>query len=113
MITFRETMDGLQRLNELLRTVPDVEEAVQRALHGLADLRSMLESPRARQAPGTQEVRDYIDRVVLPQLMGVRDALEVGTADNFKRLRTAQDQADRMMSRLQMLTDGSVDNLFG
>ncbi|OGT26467.1 MAG: hypothetical protein A2Z17_05970 [Gammaproteobacteria bacterium RBG_16_66_13] len=113
MITFRETIDGLERLTELLRTVPDAEEAVNRALSGLADLRSMLDSPRVRQAAGTKEVREYIDRVVIPQLTGVRDALEVGTKDSFRRLRTAQEQADRMMVRLQMLSDGSVDSLLG
>ena len=113
MITFRETIDGLERLNELLRQVPDAEEAVQRAVSGLADLRSMLDSPRLKQAASVQEVRDYIDRVLLPQLNGVRDALEMGTADSFKKLRLAREQADRMMVRLQMLSDGSVDGLLG
>jgi hypothetical protein len=73
----------------------------------------MLESPRLRQARSTDEVRDYVDRVVLPQLAGVRDALEIGTSDRFKRLRTAGDQVERMILRLRMLVDGSVDDLLG
>ncbi len=113
MITFRETLDGLDRLSELLRSAPDVESAVGQALSGLADLRSMLESPRVRQARSPEELKDYVERVVLPQLAGVRDALEIGTTDRFKRLRTAGDQVERMVLRLRMLIDGSVDGLLG
>lgn len=113
MISFRETIDGLERLNELLRSVSDAEEAVQRALSGLADARAMLDSARVRQAASSHDLRDYIDRVVIPQLTGVRDALEMGSADSFKKLRTAREQADRMVLRLQMLSDGSVDSLLG
>jgi hypothetical protein len=113
MITFRETIDGMERLNELLRSVADAEEAVQRAVAGLADARAMLDSARVRKATSSQEIRDYIDRVVLPQLTGVRDALEISGGESFKKLRTAREQADRMVLRLQMLSDGSVDSLLG
>ncbi|HSB90509.1 MAG TPA: hypothetical protein VLD63_10845 [Anaerolineales bacterium] len=113
MITFRETLDGMDRLSELLRSAPDLESAVGQALHGLADLRSMLDSPRVRQAKTPDELRDYIDRVVLPQLAGVRDALDIGTKDRFKKMRTAGEQVERMIVRLRMLVDGSVDGLLG
>ncbi len=45
MITFRETLDGLQNVSELLKTALEAEGAVQRNLASLADLRAMLESP--------------------------------------------------------------------
>ncbi len=59
------------------------------------------------------ELRGYIERVVLPQLAGVRDALEVGTTDRLKHLQTGSEQVERMIVRLQMLIDGSVDGLLG
>lgn len=111
MITFRETLDGLQNASELMKGAMEAEGTVERTLTTLADLRSMLDSPRIREAKSASEVRDYIERVVLPQLIGLHDALEVGTEDSFKRLRAAGEQADRLILRLQMLVDGSVDGL--
>ena len=111
MITFRETLDGLQNVSELLKTAMEAEGAVQRNLAALADLRAMLESPRVRSATGPLEVRDYVERVVLPQLAGLHDSLQIGTDDSFKRLRAASDQTERLILRLQMLVDGSVDGL--
>jgi len=111
MITFRETLDGLRNISDLMKTAMDAEAAVERSLASLADLRAMLESPRVRKATGPLEVRDYVERVVLPQLIGVHDSLRIGTDDSFKRLRAASEQADRLILRLQMLVDGSVDGL--
>lgn len=111
MITFRETLDGLQNVSELMKGAMEAESTVTRALTSLADLRAMLDSPRARSAKSVPELRDYIDRVVLPQLVGLHDALQVGTDDSFKRLRSANEQADRVILRLQMLVDGAVDGL--
>jgi hypothetical protein len=56
-------------------------------------------------------VRDYVERVILPQLTGLHDALQIGTDDSFKRWRAAADQTERLILRLQMLVDGSVDGL--
>ena len=111
MITFRETLDGLQNVSELLKTALEAEGAVQRNLASLADLRAMLVSPRVRKATGPLEVRDYVERVVLPQLTGLHDSLQIGTDDSFKRLRAASEQTERLIVRLQMLVDGSVDGL--
>ncbi len=111
MITFRETLDGLRNVSDMVKSAMETEETVERTLVGLADLRAMLESPRVRRAEEVVQVRDYIDRVILPQLLGLNDALRIGTDDGFKRLRAAGDQADRMILRLQMLVDGSVDGL--
>jgi len=111
MITFRETLDGLRNVSELLKTALEAEGAVQRNLVSLADLRAMLESPRVRKATGPLEVRDYVERVVLPQLTGLHDSLQIGTDDSFKRLRAAAEQTERLIVRLQMLVDGSVDGL--
>lgn len=111
MITFRETLDGLQNVSELMKGAMDAEGTVERTLASLADLHSMLDSPRVREAKSPQEVRDYISRVVLPQLIGLHDALQIGTDDSFKRLKAAGEQADRLILRLQMLVDGSVDGL--
>jgi len=111
MITFRETLDGLRNVSEMMKTATETEETVERTLVGLADLRVMLESPRVRKAEEVGQIRDYIDRVILPQLVGLHDALKIGTDDGFKRMRSAGEQTDRMILRLQMLVDGSVDGL--
>lgn len=111
MISFRETLDGLRNVSDLMKTAMEAEGAVQRNLAGLADLRAMLESPRVRKATGPLEVRDYVERVVLPQLTGLHDSLQIGTDDSFKRLRSAAEQTERLIVRLQMLVDGSVDGL--
>lgn len=111
MITFRETLDGLQNVSELMKGAMEAESTIGRSLSTLADLRSMLDSPRIREAKSSAEVRDYVERVVLPQLIGLHDTLKIGTDDSFKRLRAAGEQADRLILRLQMLVDGSVDGL--
>lgn len=111
MITFRETLDGLRNASELMKTAMEAESAVVRAASGLDDLRSMLEAPRIRKTNEAAEVIQYIDRVVLPQLAGVHDALQIGTDDSFKRLRSAAEQVERLILRLQMLVDGTVDGL--
>ena len=111
MITFRETLDGLRNVSEMMKTAMETEESVERTLVGLSDLRAMLESPRVRKAEEVAQVRDYVERVIIPQLLGLTDALKMGTDDGFKRLRAAGDQTDRMILRLQMLIDGSVDGL--
>jgi hypothetical protein len=111
MITFRETLDGLRNVSELMKTAIEAEETVERTLVGMADLRAMLDGPRLRKAEGAAQVREYIDRVILPQLVGLHDALKIGTDDSFKRLRSAGEQTERLILRLQMLVDGSVDGL--
>lgn len=111
MITFREALDGLRNVAELLKTGMEAESSVARAASGMSDLKSMLESPRIRNAASVAEVTQYIDRVVLPQLVGLHDALKVGSEDPFKRLRSASEQVERVIVRLQMLVDGTVDGL--
>ena len=98
-----------ERLGERLGWVTGFESVEDNPY--LADLRAMLESPRVRKATGPLEVRDYVERVVLPQLTGLHDSLQIGTDDSFKRLRAASEQTERLIVRLQMLVDGSVDGL--
>jgi hypothetical protein len=112
MISFRETLDGIQRIGELLKATEDVEEAVGRSTAALHDLRTMLDTERLRQFETTEELVDYIHRVALPQLMGAEDTLEGASESYLKRLNMATEQTNKLMVRLQMLDDASLGGLF-
>ena len=112
MISFREMLDGIQRIGDLLKATEDVEEAVERSKASLIDLRTMLDSERLRQFESTDELVDYIQRVAIPQLTGARDTLEGASDPHFKRLNLASEQASKLMVRLQMLDDTSLGGLF-
>jgi len=113
MITFRETLDAVERLADALKKTSEVESALQRSMTNLSDLRAMLESKRLRQFKGVDEVVDYIQRVAVPQITGIHDSLEVATGSHFSRMRTASEWANRVQLRLQALVDGSVDGYLG
>jgi hypothetical protein len=112
MISFRETLDGIQRIGELLKATEDVEEAVGRSNAALHDLRTMLDVERLRQFETTTELVDYIQRVALPQLMGAEDTLGGASEGYLKRLHMATEQTNKLVVRLQMLDDASLGGLF-
>jgi len=112
MISFHEMLDGIQRISELLKATEDVKEAVERSTAALVDLRTMLDADRLSQFESTDELTDYIQRVVLPQLTGAQDTLESASSSSFKRLNMATEQANKLMVRLQMLDESSLGGLF-
>jgi hypothetical protein len=112
MISFRETLDGIQRVGDLLKASEDIEESVERSKAALRDLRTMLDAGRLRQFDTVGDLVDYIQRVAIPQLTGTEDTLEGASKGHLKRLKMASEQTSKLMVRLQMLDDASLGGLF-
>jgi hypothetical protein len=112
MISFRETLDAIQRISDLLKASEDIEESVERSKAALHDLRTMLDADRLRQFETAGELADYIHRIAIPQLTGAEDTLEGASAAYLKRLKMASEQTNKLMVRLQMLDDASLGGLF-
>lgn len=113
MISFREMLDSVSRLAAILKTTVEAETTFQRSASGLTDLRTMLEASRLRQFKSPAEAAEYIERVAIPQLNGIRDSLEITTAAHFGMMRTATELAGRLELRLQALSEGTVDGYLG
>jgi hypothetical protein len=113
MISFREMLDSVSRLAEILKTTPETESTFRRSVAGLTDLRTMLEGSRLRQFKTPAEVADYVERVAVHQLNGIRESLEVTTASHFGKMRTATELAGRLELRLQALSEGTDDGFLG
>ncbi len=109
MISFREMLDSVSRLSEILKTTAETETTFRRSAASLTDLRTMLDGGRLRQFKTPAEVADYVERVAVPQLNGIRDSLEVATDGHFGRMRKATELAGRLALRLQALSEGTVD----
>ena len=113
MITFHETVDIAERLADFLKSASELDTALKDATEDLAGFLSMMEFSHEKGFEDAEEALQYIDNVLIPQLLGIRDSLEAGTEAHLKRLNTASDLAERLKVRLQMLRDGSVSDLLG
>jgi hypothetical protein len=111
MISFREMLDSVSRLADILKTTAETETTYRRSAASLTDLRTMLDGARLRQFRTPAEAAEYIERVAVPQLNGIRDSLEVTTNSHFSKMKTATELAGRLELRLQALSEGSVDGL--
>jgi hypothetical protein len=111
MISFREMLDSISRLAGLLKTTSEAETMYRRSAASLSDLQTMLDRARMRQFKTPGEMAEYIERVAIPQLNGIRDMLEVTTNGHFSKMRTATELAGRLELRLQAIVEGSVDGL--
>jgi len=111
MISFREMLDSISRLAELLKTTAEAETTYSRSIASLSDLQAMLDRARLRQFKTPAEMADYVERVAIPQLNGIRDTLEVTSSGHFSKMRAASELAGRLELRLQALSEGSVDGL--
>lgn len=107
MITFRETVDSAERLNELLKSSAEVREGVDHALEYLGDFTAMLEYAHNKDFKSASEALEYIDKVLVPRLGRIRDALASRTEPHLVHLEQAKDLASRLSARLQMLADGN------
>ena len=106
MISFRETQDAVERIAQLLKSVEDVHSVVDHSLSNLAEFRSLMEYSHGTRFTSTADVVGYIDKVLVPQLNGIHDALASGSTPHLKNLKQASDQCQRLMVRLQMLMEG-------
>ncbi len=106
MISFRETQDAVERVVQLLKSVEAMQSVVDHALSNLAEFRSMMEYSHAKRFTSPGDAIAYIDKVLIPQMSGIHDALASGSVSHLKNLRQASDQCQRLMLNLQMLTEG-------
>jgi hypothetical protein len=113
MITFHETVDIAERLADFLKSASELDTALKDAIEDLAGFLSMMEFSHEKGFVDAEEALQYIDKVLIPQLLGIRDSLEAGTEAHLKRLNTASDLAERLKVRLQMLRDGAASDLLG
>ena len=113
MITFRETVDIVGRLAEMLKSASDLELALKDTSNDLASFLTMLEFSHTKNFKDADDALVYVDTVLIPQFLGIRDSLRTGTSEHLKRLRTARDLADRMIVRLRMLENGEIGDFLG
>lgn len=108
MITFDQTLYTVERIQESLRTAQTLEVQVRHACDNLRDFENMLRYARKRGFSEAGEVLAYIDRVLIPRLEGIVNALEAGTAEPVRHLNLAAEQAERLIGELQAVTGGDA-----
>jgi hypothetical protein len=109
MITFPETLDTAERLAELLKSSSNIETALEDAAKDLADFLTVLEYMHTKEFSDTEDVLNFVDNVLIPQVLGIRDSLQAGTDTHQKRLKMAHDQAERLVIRLRVLVNDGID----
>jgi len=75
----------------------------------LADFLSVLEYMHTKEFKDTQDILNFVDNVLIPQVLGIRDSLQAGTEPHQKRLKLAHDQAERLVVRLRVLINDGID----
>lgn len=113
MITFHEMVNIAERLAEMLKSASDLETALKDTTEDMAGFLSMLEYSHEKDFADVGASLQYIDNVLIPQLIGIRDSLGAGTEEHLKRLNTAKELAERLVVRLQMLENGAAGDLLG
>lgn len=106
MISFRETLDSVERLSELLRHGREDRTSIDRAVLDLGDLQSMLNRERLSQFGSASTLAEYIERVAIPQLAGIHDSLRLSAGAHFDRLNDAYQLSERVQARLRTVSDG-------
>ena len=110
MITFDQTLDSVQRILELMKSVEEVDSQIDHTRDNLADLVDMLEYAHEKDFENVEAALDYIDKVLLPRLRGINTALESGTSDPLHRLGAATDHTKRLLANLELVTGSSPDS---
>ncbi len=108
MITFDQTLYAMERIQDSLRTAKTLEVQIRHAGENLRDFEGMLRYARKRGFNDAGEVLAYIDRVLIPRLEGIVNALEAGTVEPLRHLNMAAEQAERLIGELQAVTGGDA-----
>ena len=111
MITFPEAVDVLERVSELLKAVREVEATVEGTLDELDSVLAVLGFAHNKEFKDVDAALKYLDNVVQPQMVGVRDSLKMGTESQLAHLKQAREQMDRLVLRMRMVVDGNVGDL--
>ncbi len=110
MITFDQTLDSVERILEHLKSVAELDRMIEHVKDNLDDFSHMLEYAHQREFKSTDEALEYIDKILLPRLQGIVDALESGTTDPMRRLTAATEHTQRLLANLELVTGESADN---
>lgn len=105
VISFRETVDSVERLNELMKATADMRSTVDHCLKYLEGFSGMLDFAHNREFKSAGEALEYIDKVLIPQLNRIREALASESEPPLKRLDVARDLTARLLLRLKMLSE--------
>jgi hypothetical protein len=111
MISFHETVDSVERVSDLLKSAGEVRSAVSHALDLLGDFTAMLEYSHSKGFKDAKDALDYVDKVLVPRVTRIRDALASQTEPHLGRLELAHESSTRLLLRLQMLSDGGGSGL--
>jgi hypothetical protein len=110
MITFDQTLDSVERILEHLKSVAELDSMIEHVKDNLDDFSDMLEYAHKREFKSTDEALEYIDKILLPRLQGIIDALRSGTTDPMRRLTAASEHTQRLLANLELVTGESADN---
>lgn len=108
MITFPEALDILERATELLKAVREVEATVEGTVDELDSVLAVLSFAHNKEFQNVGDALNYLDNVVQPQMLGIRDSLKMGTDDQLARLKQVREQLDRLALRMRMVVEGDV-----
>ncbi|MDF1499310.1 MAG: hypothetical protein P1P76_02430 [Anaerolineales bacterium] len=111
MLTFPETLDALERVREQLKSVAELEAAIEAVTEDLVEYVTLLRYSHDKDFDSAEEALKYIDGVLIPQMRGIRDTLGTGTDGPLKKLKAAHEQMERLVLRMQMVINGDVDGL--
>jgi hypothetical protein len=113
MINFDQTLDAVERINDLLKSTSALEIQISRTQANLVDFGVMLEYAHRKNFRNAEEALSYIDQVLIPRLQGIENALTSGTEEHFQKLHIAREHTNRLAARLQMVTGGDIEGLPG
>jgi hypothetical protein len=111
MINFSETLEAVERQQDLLRSVSDIAVAVDKSLESIKNFRLMLEHSHQKQFQSANQALQYIDTVLLPQLTVIHDSLKTSTQAPLQKLSQARAHNERLVNQLRMFSDGAPDLL--
>jgi hypothetical protein len=111
VITFRETIDSVERLNESMKAADEIRTAIDHCMAYLADLGGMLEYSHTKNFRDVGEALEYVDKVLVPRLNRIRDALASESEPPLKRLDVARDLTTRLLLRLRMFSEQPGEGL--
>ena len=110
MITFDQTLDSVERILEHLKSVTELDSMIEHVKDNLDDFSDMLGYAHQREFKSADEALEYIDKILLPRLQGIIDALQSGTEDPMRRLTAATEHTQRLVANLELVTGDSADN---
>jgi hypothetical protein len=108
MITFPEALDVLENVTELLKAVRAVEATVEGTVDEMDSVMAVISFAHNKEFENPGDALQYLDTVVLPQMSGVRDSLQLGTEEHITKLKQAREQMERLVLRMRMVVDGDV-----